>query len=606
MPIKFKCPNPSCQKTLSVKDQLAGKKAACPACKKVLTIPTPPTVATPAPAVSGQDAEALAASFLADEPKAAAEEPTTIDFTCPYCDEELHLNGELAGKQAPCPECKRIVKVPQLVKQQKADWRGGAAGIPSGARRDTEPAPEGAWGSTTKTVVSGEALEEAGALASQRREPVTLARWIMRGMLAAAGVGVLVVGVLLVKSWLGGKQQKTMLDKAMEALSTNKVTGAAGAVIHMGAGQYHLRRNEKDSIKPDKGDRGAKNQFEAARNRLRDRTPDCDALLVELALAQLGMAGSSAEVAEGKRMTWADALKEAGLTLLAIREPQQRAQGLRRLTRLLIKKEQAPLARDLARQLGGGPEAFAVVALEYLRANQKEDAAKLLKAIRPSLKPQKGPAGKPLPVPLSVDVVALMVAFSEDKDVPEPKEGALKDVVTVGKAAGLAWRGQPEQSRKVAEKASSSLVRLEALVAAADAPSAETEALTGEAIALAEKTESLPGWLMVRLVREGLHANVSEERLLGLAQRLAPKDPMRGWVEMPVFRARLARAEGKAEESLLELVDKGSLAHAQACVELAQHNTLKDKDTDKAVDKWDESLRPFGYIGVALGLQGRD
>jgi hypothetical protein len=602
MPIKFKCPNPSCRKTLSVKDELAGKKAACPACKKVLTIPVPPTVATPSPPAPGQDAEALAAHFLADEPKVTEEEPKTIDFTCPYCDEELHLDVELAGKQAPCPECGRIVKVPQLVKQQKADWRGGAAGIPSGARRDTEPAPEGAWGSTTKTVVSGDALEEAGALPSQRREPVTLARWIMRGMLAAAAVGVLVVGVLLVISWLGGKRQEKLLAKAMEALSANKVTGASGAVLHMAAGQYHLRRNEKDSIKPDKGNRGAKNQFEAARNRLRDRTPDCDALLIELAEAQLGMAGSPAEVTEGKRVSWADALKEAGLTLLSIREPQQRMQGLRQVTRLLIAKEQAPLARDLARQLGG-PEPLAVVALEYFRAGQKEDAARFLETIKPTLQPRKGPTGKPLPVPLSVDVVALLVVLGDDKAVPAPKEDTLKDVVLVGKAAGFAWRGQPEEARKLIAKASSALVRLEALVAAADAPSADNEAFTADAIALAEKKEGLPGWLMVRLVREGLHANVPEEKLLGLAQQLAPKDPMRGWVEMPIFRARLARAEGKAEESLLELVDKGTLAHAQACVELARHNTLKDNDTDKAVDKWDEALRPFGYIGVALGLQ---
>lgn len=622
MPIKFKCPNPSCRKTLSVKDQLAGKKAACPACKKVLTIPAAPaapastlptTAAVPETATApAADAEALAASFLADEPKAApTEEPKTIDFACPYCDEALHLDAELAGRQAPCPECRRIIKVPQLIKQQKADWRNTASALPTGARRDTEPAPEGAWGSTSKTVVSGDALAEAGALPSQRREPVTVGRWILRGTLAASAVGVLVIGTLLVMSWLGGKRQEKMLARAMAGLSGKepKVTGEAAAVIHLAAGQFHLRRNEKDSIKPDKGDRGAWNQFGAARNRLAAAgTPECDALLIELALAQLDMAGDPTEVGEGKRMTWPNAVKEAGQTLLAVREPQQRDEGLRLVTRKLIARGQSPLARDLARQLGGGPEQFAVLGLEYFRAGQKEDAEKVLEEIRPRLKPQKDPNGKPLPLPLSADVVTLLVALGHDNEVPAPKEAALKAVVTVGKAAGLAWLGQVGAASKLVARADS-LVRLEALVAAADAPGEEglVKPLAEEAVGLAETRGAdtpLPGWLLARLVREGLHAGVSEDRLLKLAQKLAAGDKMRGWVQLPIFRARLAAAEDKAEESLLDLVAKGTLANAEARVELARHNTLKDANTDKAVEGWEESLRPFGYAGVALGLQG--
>lgn len=616
MPIKFKCPNPDCRKTLSVKDELAGKKAACPSCKWKLTIPVPPPVSTPAPPASAKDAEVLAAHFLADEPQAApVEESRTVDFTCPYCDEELHLDAALAGKQAPCPECKRIIKVPHLVKQQKVDWRNTAAGLPSGARRDTEPAPEGAWGSTAKTVVSADALEEAGALPSQRREPMTLGRWILRGTIVASSLGVLVIGVLLVISWLKGKPQEKMLAKAMANIAKMQ-PGEAGAVINLAAGQYHLHRNEKDSIKTDKGDRGALKQFASARNRLKAAgTPQCDALLIELALAQLDMAGSDAEVQEGKRLSWPDALKEAGQTLVDIHQPQQRIEGLRRLARTLIDKGQSPLARDLARQLGSGPEHLAVVGLEYFRAlhaNQNEVAGKLLGEIRAGLQPQKGPDGKPLPVPVSVDVVALLVALGDDKAVPAPKKAELKQAVLVGRAAGLAWRGQLPQMQGII-KGASALVQLEALVAAADAgQEGLAKTLAEQAVALAEKTSlavednaKSNGWLLARLVHEGLAAGIAEDRLLGLAQRLKPGDPMRGWVEMPIFRARLAQAEGKAEESLLDLVAKGTLANAQARVEWARHNTLKDAATDKDVDRWDESLRPFGYIGIALGLQER-
>src|SRR5262249_18951535 len=54
MPIRFKCPH--CKKPLVVKEQMAGKKAPCPACKKVLSVPAP---------VSAPDLEALAAAAFA-------------------------------------------------------------------------------------------------------------------------------------------------------------------------------------------------------------------------------------------------------------------------------------------------------------------------------------------------------------------------------------------------------------------------------------------------------------------------------------------------------------------------------------------------------------
>src|SRR5947209_18021170 len=109
MPIKFTCPH--CKKGLKVPDQLAGKKGACPVCKKALTIPRPTPAPggglappapepTPAPAASSADADAEAAALLADKPEeAAVQEPKTVDFTCPYCETELHLDASLAGKR---------------------------------------------------------------------------------------------------------------------------------------------------------------------------------------------------------------------------------------------------------------------------------------------------------------------------------------------------------------------------------------------------------------------------------------------------------------------------------------------------------------------------
>src|SRR5262245_4400963 len=39
MPIQVKCPNGACGKTFAVKDEFAGRRAKCPGCGGVLTIP---------------------------------------------------------------------------------------------------------------------------------------------------------------------------------------------------------------------------------------------------------------------------------------------------------------------------------------------------------------------------------------------------------------------------------------------------------------------------------------------------------------------------------------------------------------------------------------
>src|SRR5262249_42659782 len=116
MSIRFNCPH--CKKVLKVKDELAGKQAKCPACQHVLSIPAAERALA--------DVESLAASVLDDAPKAppkSATESTTIDFVCMYCDETIKIGLELAGKQAPCPSCRRIVKVPLPKKEEPKDWR---------------------------------------------------------------------------------------------------------------------------------------------------------------------------------------------------------------------------------------------------------------------------------------------------------------------------------------------------------------------------------------------------------------------------------------------------------------------------------------------------
>ena len=207
MSIKFPCPH--CKRSLKVKEELAGRKAKCPACQQVLTIPKP--AAAPA------NVEELVAAALTEKPAAATAPapPPTVDFTCFYCDAELKIDASLAGKQTPCPECKHIIKVPLLVKDQPKDWRAAETAGPTGARRDVGPAPEGAWGSTTSAgVVSRQALAEAGAI-PKAPEPRSLWRMIL-----LAGASVTVVGLLAAGGWFGwnwyvqGRQDQMMAHAA--------------------------------------------------------------------------------------------------------------------------------------------------------------------------------------------------------------------------------------------------------------------------------------------------------------------------------------------------------------------------------------------------------
>src|SRR5262249_30504172 len=190
MSIKFNCPK--CQNSLRVSQELAGKKARCPGCKQVITIPT---LELPA-----ADIEALAAAALVDQPKPepvkAQKEAAPIKFQCFYCDEQVEVPGDLAGKQVPCPECRRIVKVPMPVKTEprdchRADPRGPAAGL----RRDEPPPPEGAWGTATSaSTVSAQALLEAEAV-PDAEEGLTRMQWAMRGLIAAAVLVLVGAGV---------------------------------------------------------------------------------------------------------------------------------------------------------------------------------------------------------------------------------------------------------------------------------------------------------------------------------------------------------------------------------------------------------------------------
>ena len=354
MAIKFLCPG--CKKVMSVPDEFAGKKGKCSHCGNVVTVPAPtrpvtaftpalpkpPTPPRPAPAKrpSGPiDLDAEAAAALRDEPKPEAAEvaSATIDFNCPMCDAELHLPLDLAGKREPCPECRRIIKVPEPAKKDPANWRQTAPNLPSAARRPEEKAPEGAWGSTrAAATVSRESLQEAGAF-PEAKELLTVRQRITRySIWSAAAIFFTVCAVLVWIKWTQAREEqevKLALDYAQSGPGKKELGRDGQAAIYRLAGEQALRTHKAGCAV------AAQDQFHRSLSLLGQAAggsaTERDALLQDLAEAETALGGSSDEVDAGVKLKWDDAQKEIRAALRDIRSPEAKLDGLREVAHSL-------------------------------------------------------------------------------------------------------------------------------------------------------------------------------------------------------------------------------------------------------------------------------
>lgn len=593
MAIKFSCPH--CRKALSVKDHLAGKKAQCPACKQRLTIPT-------------VDIEALAAAALADEPKAPAPpvEQATIEFKCYYCDETVRVGADLAGKQTPCPECRRIIKVPLLEKTQPKDWRAVPSRLPAGARRDIGPAPEGAW-DTASVGVSRQALVEAQAI-PQTRPRWTLAQWIKRGTAVAAGILVVAGAAWMITNHLAQSRQNAVLTKALKA--AEKLSPEAATEIHRGAGEYLLRTSDRRSAEE------ARNHFQQARAAmLQAATVDPlerEAFLIHVALAQIDLGGEKPEIDQETRLSWEDAYKEVRQTVQNLTSSEGRGEALRLVTRKLLAKNQGMRAAALASLFPEeGPEPLAVVGLEMLRAKQPQMAETLADQALPKPAPAEQPQGgeaKPA-MPSAPSLVALWLALGK----PD-KAAAVAPGTEVGQVKGLAYQGNWEQARarlRAVTAPEEQLPALLALIAAAEEndQAAAVRPEIEKAFSLAEaevKGRVLTPWQLVRLARAGVQAGL-EDRVQTLA-RLVPDLALRGRMQLEVLRSRVDASKSQADDSWMQIVDANTPAHPEALELLARHHARQGAaaSMQKTIETWEEKLQPFGYLGVVLGLQDRN
>jgi hypothetical protein len=386
MPIRFRCPH--CQKMLGVKDHLAGKKAKCVQCSKIVLIPKAQgpaeLIAQPAPARieptierPPEELDSLAAAAFSDPPaEAPPEDDEQIKFTCDFCEHEITVPRAEAGKRIQCPseDCRQLVRVP-VPEQKKKDWRDVKVGKTIEQMRGPEKIDEAAWGThTDKVKVSRGALDEAEALPPPKKEPVGVRGWVRRGMWTVGVLGAAALVVLFVRNVGTGakvKETTTDLEDLAKSIPTDRPEKALlRAAVHRTIGEYHLRRTKPfNAVRPFQSARAEAKQAGAAR-------VDSDLFLLELAVLQVDLGGTDFDAVAKERLEWRfEALKELTQTLEAIQAAEVKAMALREVGTRLLEKKQAPIAASLAGALAnramGNPLVGAQQQVFTLTAGQK-------------------------------------------------------------------------------------------------------------------------------------------------------------------------------------------------------------------------------------------
>jgi tetratricopeptide (TPR) repeat protein/DNA-directed RNA polymerase subunit M/transcription elongation factor TFIIS len=620
MSIKFSCPH--CSKALNVKDHLAGKKAQCPACKKVLVIPSAvkPSVVKP----GSREVEALAAEAFAESERQAAEQPDAkMEFACPMCDEKISVNVALAGKQAPCPECRRIIKVPLLKKQEAKDWRKLDPRAAASGRLQDVQGMEGTWGTENVGKVSQQALVEAKVikLAGDR---LSWQSWVKRSLAVGGVAAFLLIGALIVWRITSANRRDAAFNQAMAAVneSPSKLSAAQLILAHRLAGDYYLKLNKPVE---------AQAEFQTARALLRElsNSPvEHDLATLALATDQVGLGGDKLEVDRTQRLSWKDTQKQLQQTVQVLQTPEGRRTALQALARLLIARgqEQGQFGAALA---GLFPEdkseLLSIVGLEMLRAKKTSEAEALAASAQQGIQPVSAPTapaglapnGKKQPsvVPaVSPSLVALLFGVGQASKAralaPEAKAPVeARALFQVGLSIGLALDGKFPQALAAVKELPSPAYKALALTGLAETAfeagqKEEARGALDEAAKLvdAEKGKEMSSWVLWKLVTLAGKLGAAETGQT-IARNIA--DPaLRQQAAIDLLPG--STTPEQLETALGSAVDKNSAFYARALSEVCRKQASQGDSSglSKGISTLEpEKLRPFANLGLALGLQ---
>ncbi len=605
MTINFNCPH--CQKPLKVKEELGGKKAKCPRCQKALVIPEP------TPTVPQVDVEALAAAALTDEPAAAAPvEQKFMDFPCSFCDEQIHISADMAGKQTPCPHCRRIVKVPLLAKEGPKDWRTVDKRLPSGAKREDGPAPEGAWGTASTAHVSTEALVEADAIPVVK-ERLTTRQWITRGLVAAGAVAAVVAIVLTVRHRKQESVEATALKEALavaDAKGNDALPAVESAELHRALGEYYLRHDRLDE-----GQRHFK-QARALAMQLKS-PPEHDSALIRIAASQVDMGGDGFAVKQKTRLSWNDTREEIKKTLLPLSLADSRAEAMRQVGGLLIDRGQANLNMPLANDLTAAPqeraELLAVIGLQLHQRTQDSLAQSYAtRALQPyQTKAAAKPGDKNGKPPAASSLLALLLVLNRSSEAqtvalpPKPSDNIPSEVRT-GYAEGLAWKDQWSEALALATAPTATTAhRLNALAAVAAVAASQDRPEAGQAIEAAAALATDPGarlaspWAIARVVQAGIRTEATANQLDALVKAVDSPEFQRD-LQADIWKVSKASADPNQFAPGDNQKTWGPLWTEQFARQLAQQH--KGAEVLAELQGWSAPTRALGFAGVALGV----
>jgi hypothetical protein len=550
--------------------------------------------------------------MLSDGAAGAAGEQTTIDFACEHCDAAVSAPVADAGKRIPCPECRRILKVPAATKPDPSNWRKADRHLPSAAKAPDEPAPEGAWGNLTRTVVSREALEEADAI-PDTPEPVSLRERISFWTRVAVGaICVMAVSVYTYR-WFSANREQAAVHAAVAFAANPDTVKRFGpervGALHTLAGTYYIRTQVPYSDAPLAPERGsgeqARDEFDRALRVLQDADPrsiDRDFALGDLALAMVELAGDKDEQRDKMRTTWEDCLRHVRAALGAIRTSETKLEAYRAIARRLFERGQHEGALSLSSTAFSDTPAEKAAAratglLEWL--DRGGDKSQIEKACDEILKEY---AVKE-PPPLMAPVVALTYVL--DKTPPAPgKVVDDQENSGIGEAEAFVRKGQLPQGRERANAAPSKTLRLRSLLAIGSVSKQGADDLSAACRIVLEGVDdpARDCLIVLRLIRVGLRAGVPDSLLDKVADAIVVP-AVRSRAKLELLQAKLKQAKEMVAPELADSVDPQTPAGGLARAELARHNARYDRGYIRTAESWPEPLGAYGVLGAMLGTQ---
>ncbi len=537
-----------------------------------------------------------------------------IEFTCSWCDAVVKVGLEHEGKQTPCPECRRIVKVPVKVKEQPKDWRQ-ADNRPIGLKKDMENAPTDAWGSGGPATVSRQALEKAGVI-TEPTEPVTLGQWIKRGILVGVVVFVVGLGFLFIRDWFSTNDRDKAVLKALESVQQpGQIKPEAAGAVHLGLGELYRRSRLPDqALKSYKSARGAVAQVPSAER---------DLLLLDVARQMVELGGGKAEIKEQTAVEWGVVQAEVAGMTAAQKSMEARGETIRQLFPKLTAKGQDPTIPAGRFSIDDKPEGLAIVGLEHWRAGKLDEAKAVAERAHKEFdEAVKAAKSYDRPPPVAPSLVALWLVLNQPEKAKALDVG--KDDARVafafnqGSMEAQARNGQLDAVRNwIQGRGALDQLRYAAIIAAVVLEKDPKDATDLQnVVTLAEGLKGAMGqpdaggkpdvsWLLWRLVRTAARAG-HEASAKKLAD-LIPDVALQGRAQLEVIRFRLEKSTSKVEEAMAEEVNKESPAYGLAREAIARHNARYAGLGTKAIDAWsDATLKPLGYIGIALGIQDKE